>query len=288
VLPVPTGYRSIFALLSADDAHPGAASWIRRNIVAAIAGALADAHGANHNPPSIDDALWDALVRVDDDARTGQPWARHAGCASALLAFFDSESCVLRVANTGSGRAFLGRRVSGADYECTELVGPGTPRYLEHEHEPARTRRVGVEELVDEGVFPSRGLLDASSVETCGVKVLDGDFLVLGSEGAWAGMGGTEAVQAVSTWIGEQEERAPEGRRWPQDPVLGLDFPEEDDLGLGWVGAMIPAMMRNFDAIFPRSRGNPASFVLRHAERRAPDQNDRVVGHPIRPVSSSS
>jgi hypothetical protein len=104
--PVPTGFWSIFALLSADDPHlsnPGAVSWIRRNIVAAVAGALADAHNAaNHHPAAhIDDALRDALVRLDDDARTGQPWARHAGRASALLAFFDSESRVLRVANTG-------------------------------------------------------------------------------------------------------------------------------------------------------------------------------------------
>jgi hypothetical protein len=74
---------------------------------------------------------------------------------------------------------------------------------------------VDVEELVNEGVFLSRGPLDASSVETRSVEVRDGDFLVLGSEGAWAGMEGTEAVQAVSAWIREQEERkrAPEGQR---------------------------------------------------------------------------
>ena len=286
MLPVPTGYWSIFALLSADGAHPGAVSWIQRNIVAAVAGALADAHAVNHHhPPRIDDALRNALVRLDDDARTGQPWARHASRASALLAFFDSESRMLRVANTGPGRAFLGRRVSGANYECTELVGPGTPRYLELD-EPARARRVDVEELI-EGAFPSRGPLDASSVETHSVEVRDGDFLVLGSEGAWAGMEGTEAVQAVSAWIREQEEPAPEGRRRPQDPVLSVDFPEEDVFGFGWVGAMIPVMMRNFDAMFPRSRGNPASRVLLHTERRAPDQADRMAGHPGRPTSSS-
>ncbi|KAI9437059.1 hypothetical protein BJY52DRAFT_1230261 [Lactarius psammicola] len=301
VLPVPTGYWSIFALLSADDTHPsnhGPVSWIRRNIVAAVAGALADAYCASHPPPSphIDDALRNALVRLDDDARTGQPWAQHAARASALLAFFDSESRVLRVANTGAGRAFLGRRVSCTTYECTELVGHGSPRYLELE--PARSHRVDVEELVNEGVFPSRGPLDASSVETRSAEVRDGDFLVLGSESAWAGMEGTDAVQAVSAWIREQEApEAPEGKRWPQDRALGLDFPwksEEDDFGLGWVGAMVPAMMRNFDAIFSRSRGNPASCVLRRTEfkRRAesgsaPDQDDRVAGHPVRPTSSS-
>ncbi|KAH9053730.1 hypothetical protein EDB87DRAFT_1649949 [Lactarius vividus] len=299
VLPVPTGYWSIFALLSADDANssnPGAVSWIRRNIVAAVVGALADAHSASHPPPSthVDDALRQALVRLDDDARTGQPWAQGAGRASALLAFFDSESRVLRIASTGAGRAFLGR-VSDATYECTELVGPGSPRYLELE--PARTHRIGVEELVNEGVFPSRGPLDASSVETRSVEVRDGDFLVLGSESTWSGMEGPEAVRAVGAWIREQEEPGPEGRVWSQDPAIGFDFPreyDEDDFGLGCVGAMVPAMMRDFDTMFSRYRGNPASCVLRRTDLErlaesgsAPDRDDRVTGRRVRPTSSS-
>jgi hypothetical protein len=194
------GFWSIFALLSADDPHPsnpGAVSWIRRNIIAAVAGALADAHSADHPPPSphIDDALRDSLVRLDD-TRTGQPWARNAGRASALLAFFDSESRMLRVANTGPCRAFLGRRVSGANYECMELIGPGSPRYLELE--PARTRWMDAEELVNEGVIPSPVPLHASSVETRRVEVRDEDYLVLGSESAWPGLEGRVAVQAVS------------------------------------------------------------------------------------------
>jgi hypothetical protein len=300
VLPVPTGFWSIFALLSAEEEDPhssnhGALSWIRRNIIAAVAGALADAHGADHHHPShsphIDDALRYALVCLDDDARTGQPWARHAGRASTLLAFFDSESRVLRVANTGASRAFLGRRgVRGAatTYECTELVGPGSPRYHEPS-EPARTRRVDVEELVEEGMFPTRGPLDVSSVETRSIEVRDGDFLVIGSESAWVGMEGPEAVQAVSAWIREQEEPAvPEGRRLPQNPAFDLDFPwknEEDDFGLGWVGAVIPAMMRNFDAMFSRPRGNPASYVLRRIELGRDVEGgsapDRVDDHPV-------
>ncbi|KAH9069357.1 hypothetical protein EDB83DRAFT_2314394 [Lactarius deliciosus] len=300
VLPVPTGYWSIFALLSADNANssnPGAVSWIRRNIVAAVAGALADVHSTGHPPPSthVDDALRQALVHLDDDARTGQPWAQNAGRASALLAFFDSESRVLRVANTGAARAFLGRRMSSATYECTELVGPGSPRYLELE--TTRSNRVDMEELVNEGVFPSRGPLDASSVETRSVEVHNGDFLVLGSESAWSGMEGSEAVRAVGAWIREQDGPAPEGRLWPQDPARGFDFPrkyEEDDFGLGWVGAMVPTMMMNFDSMFSRYRGNPASCVLRRPELErvsdsgsAPDQSDCVTGRRVRTTSSS-
>ncbi|KAH8990008.1 hypothetical protein EDB86DRAFT_2831311 [Lactarius hatsudake] len=285
----------------ADDAsssNPGAVSWIRGNIVATVAGALADAHSAGHPPSSthLDDALRQALVRLDDDARTGQPWAQNAGRASALLAFFDSESRVLRVANTGAARAFLGRRMSGATYECTELVGPSFPRYLELE--TTRSHRVDVEELVSEGVFPSRGPLDASSVETRSVEVRNGDFLVLGSESAWSGMEGSDAVRAVGAWIREQDGPAPEGRLWPQDPALDFDFPrkyEEDDFGLGWVGAMVPALMRNFDSMFSRYRGNPASCVLRRTEPErvsdsgsAPDQDDRVTGRRVCATSSSS
>ena len=44
-------------------------------------------------------------------------------------------------------------------------------------------------------------------------------------------------MQAVRTWIREQEEPVPEGRHHPQDS-LGFNFPweyEEDDFGLGWV-----------------------------------------------------
>jgi hypothetical protein len=153
-----------------------------------------------HGPPAtqsthIDDALCDALVRLDD-ARTGQPWARNAGRASALLALFDSESRVLRVSKTGPCPTLLGRRVSGANYECMELVGPGSPRYLELE--PARTRWMDAEEPVNEGVIPSPGPLDASSVKTRSVEVRDGDYLVLGSESAWAGLEGRVAMQAVS------------------------------------------------------------------------------------------
>ena len=294
VLPVPpTAFWSIFALLSVDNPRrdTDALSWIRRSIIAAVAGALADAYSADSTPAHIEDTLRHALVRLDDDARTGRPWARNAGRASALLAFFDSESRVLRVVNTGPGRAYLGRRVRGAaDYECIELLGPGSPRYVE----PARTRRVDVEDLVDEGVFDPRGTLDVASVQTCSIEVHDGDFLVLGSESTWAGLEGSEAVQAVSMCIREQDMPVPEGRFRTLDPVLGLDIPwkDEDGLGLGWVGAMIPAMMRDFNDMFSRPRGNPAGCVLRRIERRAesggaPGHDDHAGKHPVRPTSSS-
>ena len=286
MLPVipPKRFWSIFALLSANsnDDHGALLSWIKRNIIAAIAGALADAYNTDHH--HIDDALRHALVRLDDDARTGQPWARNAtaaGRTSALVAFFDSEERVLRVVNTGPGRAFLGRRrVGGGGYECMELVG----RYVELER-GARTRRVDVEELVDEGARRGALALDVDSVQTRSVQVRDGDFLVMGSENAWDGLEGSEAVQAVSACISEQDAPIPEGWLRTGFDVLWKDE-EEDDFGLGWVGVVIPAVMRDFDEVFSRrSRGNPAGCVLRRIERQAessgaPGHDDRAGEHP--------
>ena len=210
MLPVvpPKRFWSIFALLNADskDDH-GAQSWIKRNIIAAIVGALANAYHTPHI--DIDDALRHALVRLDDDARTGQPWARNtAERTSALVAFFDSEERVLRVVNTGSGPAVLGRRVCGG-YECIELLGPGSPRYIELKH--VRTRRVDVEGLIDEGAC--RGALDVDSVQTRSIEVRVEDFLVMGSESAWAGLECSEAVHAVSAYIRGQDAPIPEGVR---------------------------------------------------------------------------
>ena len=81
--------------------------------------------------------------------------------------FFDSEMRVHRVPP-----AFLGRCVSDINYECMELVGPRSLRYLELEHALTRTRRVDEED----GGFSSRGFLDTSSVETSSVEMRDGDI----------------------------------------------------------------------------------------------------------------
>ena len=243
VLPVPSGYWSIFALLSADNpsltAHRSV-SWMGRNIVSDVACSLADAHNATLPPPDadIDEALRLALARLDSDidARTGDPsWARQAGgpasssspsSPSTLLVFFDSESRVLRVANAASGRAFLGRRVGSTGYhECRELARSGPPRHLVKAD--VQSRAQDVEEPVGGDAFPSRDSLDAASVDVESVEVPDGDFLVLGSHGTWVYLAGDEAVQAVSGWMREQgysppERLARDGRR-SQDPFF--DFP---------------------------------------------------------------
>ncbi|KAH9032874.1 hypothetical protein EDB85DRAFT_1890482 [Lactarius pseudohatsudake] len=247
VLPVSTGHWSIFALLGADDSsNHGAVSWIRRNIIAAVA----DAHSASHLLPSThaDDALRNALVRLDERC------SPEHGMLAVLrrYSFFDSGPRVLHVANTGLRHP------------------PSSParlsRYLELE--PAWAHRVVVEELVDEGVFSSCGSLDASSVETCSVEVRDGvsrawvrERLVLYE--------GSEAVRAVGAWIREQEELAPEGRRWSQDLTLSFDFPreyEEDDLGLGLDVRKVAALVRVTGHRVPptssSSQGNGGSVMV--------------------------
>ncbi|KAI0294290.1 hypothetical protein B0F90DRAFT_1758022 [Multifurca ochricompacta] len=264
VLPVPSGYWSIFALLSSAEDH----------------------HPANHG-----------AVRLDDDAQTGMPWARYAGHTSTLLAFFDSETRVLRIANTGAGRAFLGRRV-GNDYECEEIAGSGTAQYFE----PERSRVIEVDELVDEGVFPLRSSLDASSVEVQSVEIRDGDFLVLGSDSTWVGLSGNEAVQAVSAWMREQEAPPPpkapgRSRRWPQDPFQDFpwDWKDHEDGRLSWVRAMIPAMIWDVDDMFmAAARENPASRILQRtvtehrgeSRRIAPERDHNMSVCPEHSVSN--
>jgi hypothetical protein len=300
VLPVPSGYWSIFALLSSADLRPAdheALSWTQRNVVLAVAGALADVHHANHPPPNahVNNALRHALAQLDTDARTGAPWARHASPASTLLAFFDSESRVLRIANTGAGRAFLGRRV-GDSHECREIAGSCAVRYLE----PVQSRAIDVEELVDEGLFTSRGFLDVASVEVQSVEVRDGDFLVLGSDNTWGSLAGDQAVQAVSAWMREQEVSMPErpGRdgRFLEDPLLDVPWKEEQGLVSGLIRAMVPGMIWDIDKMFVGGRGNAASRVLRQTDLKhcaegnshsAPDQ-DRPVAGRIRHTSSFS
>jgi hypothetical protein len=92
---------------------------MRRNIVPAVAGSLADVHNGDpwRSPPSkahVDEVLRQALARLYNhlgtttDART-VPWTTRqaAGQApSTLLAFFDSESRMLRIANAGAGVRF--------------------------------------------------------------------------------------------------------------------------------------------------------------------------------------
>ncbi|KAH9961693.1 hypothetical protein BGW80DRAFT_890724 [Lactifluus volemus] len=301
VLPVPSGYWSIFALLSAEDPRRRSVanrpasdhevlSWMRRNIVPAVAGALADVHHANRPPPDaqIDNALRQALTQLYIDVRT-PPWiststrdARRP--ASTLLAFYDSESRILRIANTSSaGRAFLGRRcVGNHGYECRELtrtISVSGGMHLDPVQSSPGQARMNIDEAFEE--FPSRGLTIRDSaapvVEVQSVEVHDGDFLVLGSDITWACLAGDEVVQAVGMWIREQEGTMP---MVPEKSLLDVPWQKEHDFVLD---TMVPRMVRDINEMFVGLQGNAASRVLRqmelgrHRGKKGSDQQDRSV-----------
>jgi hypothetical protein len=280
---------------------------MRRNIVPAVAGSLADVHNDNplRSPPSkahIDEALRQALALLHNDLRTTTdartvPWTtRQAGQApSTLLAFFDSESRMLRIANADAGRAFLGRRVTGAGgHECRKLTSSGGAQYLVNSDPYSNDARA-----VDVVASPSRGEPDAASVSVESVEVRDGDFLVLGSRDTWTCLDGNEVVQAVSGWMREQEvastqEQQPvrRGSRWPQDCFL--DFPWRDNHGLGfgfdWVHTMVPDLIRDVDKMFVGARGNAAFRVLQLERKHSRDGNsgnDQDFYAAVRPGRSS-
>ncbi|KAF8496863.1 hypothetical protein F5888DRAFT_370828 [Russula emetica] len=198
---------------------------------------------------------------------------------STLLAFFDSESHMLGIADAGAGRAFLGRRrVTGAGgHECRELTSSGGVQYFVNSDTHSNARAMDVGELIDGtgSASPSRGEPDAASVVNVeSVEVRDGDFLVLGSHDTWTCLDGNEAVQAVSGWIREQEvarasstqeEQQQPVRRgrswWPQDRFL--DFPWRDNnhdlvFGFDWVHTMVPDLIRDVDKMFVS--GNDQGF----------------------------
>ena len=154
---------------------------------------------------------------------------------------------------------------SDGRHECQELARSGAPQYLVKADAQLRAR--AVEELVGGDVFPSRGSLEAASVEVESVEVREGDFLVLGSHSKWVYLAGDKAVRAVSGWMRGQKVSPPgrlarDGRR-PQDPFF--DFPWKDDPGLGldWVHTVIPDMIRDIDKMFVGAQENAAGRVLR-------------------------
>ncbi|KAA1475905.1 protein serine/threonine phosphatase 2C [Dentipellis sp. KUC8613] len=137
ILPIPSGYWSLFALF---DGHSGweTSAWLRENMIPALAGALADLF-SHYRPPddappppahTIDATIQDTFALLDDDIVFGtlerafktdskadaiNVLAPAYAGACALLAFYDSESRVLRVALTGDSRAVLGRRIRVPD-----------------------------------------------------------------------------------------------------------------------------------------------------------------------------
>ena len=196
---------------------------------------------------------------------------------------------MLRIANAGAGRAFLGRRVTGAGaHECRELTtsSSGGAQCSVNSDTYSDARAMDVEELIDgtgSGASSARGELDAASMNVESVEVRDGDFLVLGSHDIWTCMDGNEAVQAVSGWMREQQVASTQeqqpirrvGSWWPHWQDRFLDFPSRDNHSLGfgfdWVHTMVPDLIRDVDKMLAGARGNAASRVLQLEHKHSRD-----------------
>ena len=138
VLPVPSGFWSVFAVL---DGHNGwqTSIWLRERIIPAVVGAVGDVYTKFASksdsdtgerpqvpPDAVDDAIKNTFKRLDDEivheavekvfstsskaaAIELLTPARAGSCA--LLALYDAQDRSLRVALAGDSRAVLGRRV---------------------------------------------------------------------------------------------------------------------------------------------------------------------------------
>ena len=135
MLPVPSGFWSVFAVL---DGHNGwqTSAWLKERIIPAVVGAIGDVYTkfASEStgerpqapPDAVDEAIKTTFRQLDDEivheavekvfstsskaaAIELLTPARAGSCA--LLALYDAQDRSLRVALAGDSRAVLGRRV---------------------------------------------------------------------------------------------------------------------------------------------------------------------------------
>ncbi|EIN07900.1 protein serine/threonine phosphatase 2C [Punctularia strigosozonata HHB-11173 SS5] len=260
-LPVPSGIWSFFAVM---DGHSGGetSKWLRENLIPAVAGALADLYGAVSRQCSyvslpeadieknikatflrldddiVNDAVERALASESKEAAVQLLAPAYAG-SCALLAFYESDSRILRVAITGDSRAILGRRVQDANGRTRYEV-----RLLSTEqdgHNVAEEYRLNAEHLgevvVKNGrvlsMGPSRAFGDArykwgrdvqarlkrtylgrsifpdvktppyltAEPELTMTKIKPGDFMIMASDGLWESLSSEDAVGLVGWWL---------------------------------------------------------------------------------------
>ncbi|KAH9939437.1 phosphatase 2C-like domain-containing protein [Amylocystis lapponica] len=261
LVPTPSGHWAFFSVL---DGHSGweTSAWLRENLIPAVCGALADLYSklkdldpAAPSPaaPEIDRTIQHTFLRLDDDivhsavekvfSSTSRLAAinllapAYAG-SCALLAFYDSDTRLLRVALTGDSRAVLGRRTTDKNgnfiYEAhvlsVEQDGHNVAEeYRLNAHHPGEAVVVNGRVL---GMGPSRAFGDArykwnrdiqerlkrsylgrtplahvktppyltAEPEVTTWEVKPGDFLILGTDGLWECLSSEEAVGLVGLW----------------------------------------------------------------------------------------
>jgi pyruvate dehydrogenase phosphatase len=296
ILPVPTGAWSFFTIL---DGHSGGetSKWLSKNLIPAVVGALADFYSSlrkddPHACPSeeaLEKNVKDTFLRLDDDIvndAVQQAFAAeskesavkllapaYAG-SCALLAFYESESHLLRVAITGDSRAVLGRRI---------LDEKGNTRYKvlllsteQDGHNVAEEYRLHAEHLGEIvvkngrvlGMGISRAFGDApykwtldiqaklkklylgrsirphvktppyltAEPELTTTKIQPGDFLILASDGLWESLSSEDAVGLVGWWLNKQQDGT--AKLPPDLPVItDPDVPESHSARYGQWGA---------------------------------------------------
>ena len=171
--------------------------------------------------------------------------------ACALLSFYDSASKLLHVACTGYSRAVLGRRSSTGKWTATPLSEDqtgGTPSEIQRlRKEHPGEEYVTYKGRILGGLEPSRAFGDASYkwskdiqlkvkehffgktpsqllksppyvtaepiITTTKIEPVQGDFVVLATDGLWEMLTNEEVVGLVGRWL-EKEESRSKASRW--------------------------------------------------------------------------
>ena len=238
-------------------------------LVSYVARELKNAFTNDAKEPSvIDEAIRRGFTRLDDDIVQGAlrsissaatraeiiaDIAPAVSGSMAVLAIYDPELSILRVASVGDSRAVLGQLSGGnsanGTWNALALSTPQTPvredelaiLLKEHPDEPemiANKRLLGIPvtrafgdhrwkwpaEAIAEGRkkyyafearpnFKSPPYLHATP-EISTTVVKPGDFAILGTDGLWDTMSAENAIRCMSMWIHETNRRVDEGEEY--------------------------------------------------------------------------
>ncbi|EGN96447.1 hypothetical protein SERLA73DRAFT_112739 [Serpula lacrymans var. lacrymans S7.3] len=267
----------LFALF---DGHAGweTSAWLSKNLVPAVVGSLADLYSKyaesdaktkkssksqqdeiiSPPPNAVDDTIKDTFKRLDDDivhaplervfaspskdAAVNLLAPANAG-SCALLAFYDPQTRLLRIALTGDLRAVLGRRKTDDDGNITydvHVLSADQNAYNKDEEQRMQAQHPGEEIMKNGRVLgwgPSRAFGDArmkwnldiqarlkkeylgrtpyknvktppyftAEPEITTTEVKPGDFLILATDGLWESLSNPEAVGLVGMWLSHNE-----------------------------------------------------------------------------------
>ena len=224
--------------------------------------------------------------------------ARSGSCA--ILAFYDSCTRLLRVANVGDSRAVLGRRVSSSDgsghyYAVYELTvdqnghNPAEESRLLSQHpgeliiQRGRVLGWGVSRAFGNGTYKwplsvqeqlvKRKLIYPpppnvktppyliAEPEVTTIEVRPGDFLILASDGLWEWMTNEDAVGLVGWWLDEKPPGSKVSGQGAPRTLLPKELPVRGDHDPDAVRVRIP----NTEPYYVNIDENAATHLVRNA-----------------------